>query len=266
MFRNFSEMHEAVHGIASEKKWLNDLTGVMSGALCLLPFSQWRTIHLQHHYWSGNIEKDPVMALVRRFPLWPERVRKLCTFFWQIWIPILSIFQYFVFWFHCTKCLLKDSLSPLAVSSVLSTPIIWSICIFMMRPGSFLSVILPAAALYLIAVEVVNFPHHLGLPQNQGDTKLPVWEQHLTARSCIYPRFFSRFVVLNFNYHVEHHMFPDAPWYYLSELHSVIFKELEGQYNSDPQFGWIMRNRPRSLEEVLVTAPDQKPSIEEKAA
>jgi hypothetical protein len=61
-------------------------------------------------------------------------------------------------------------------------------------------------------------------------------------------------------------MFPDAPWYYLSELHSVIFKELEGQYNSDPQFGWIMRNRPRSLEEVLVTAPDQKPSIEEKAA
>src|SRR5690606_35780940 len=78
--------------------------------------------------------------------------------------------------------------------------------------------VLPGLFLYLVMVEVINFPHHLELPQYEGEHKLKVWDQFLISRSCHYPKWFSHFVLNNFNLHAEHHLFPQAPWYMLDEL------------------------------------------------
>ena len=37
---------------------------------------------------------------------------------------------------------------------------------------------------------------------------------------------FSRFIYLNMNYHIEHHMFPLVPYYNLPKLHEVIKDDL----------------------------------------
>lgn len=66
----------------------------------------------------------------------------------------------------------------------------------------------------------------------------------------------SKFIVLNFNYHIEHHMFPDAPWYTLNQLHKVVSAELTTQYNTDPQFVWIRENRVKSLSQLF--RPEQR--------
>jgi omega-6 fatty acid desaturase (delta-12 desaturase) len=105
--------------------------------------------------------------------------------------------------------------------------------------------------LYLIGVEAINLPHHLQLPYHGGETKFHFWEQFKTARTCIYPRWIAQFIVLNFNYHIEHHLYPDAPWYYLKQIHQSIRPLLQGSYNLDSQFRWIIKAKQQSLDQVL---------------
>ena len=251
MFRGFSLMHDAVHRAVSKNRLTNDLVGIVAGVFCLLPYEPWKVIHLEHHHWSGNIEKDPVMALVRSFEKWPKAFRVSSTLLWKVWMPVLAIFQYGVFWFFCVKTLLSRKPVPISVASIVSPLLVWTALFALLPVQVGLSLLLPGVVLYLIAVEVVNFPHHLGLEYSEGETKWSVWDQHRTARTCLYPRWMARWVVLNFNYHIEHHMFPDVPWYHLDKIHMAVRPLLGHQYNTDPQFEWIQVNRKRSLDQIL---------------
>lgn len=256
MFRNFSLMHEAVHGLISKNKLLNDTIGVIAGGICLLPYEPWKQVHLEHHYWSGNIEKDPVMALIRTFPHWDKKLQSSVGFFWKAWIPLLALLQYAVFWWHSSLRFFKNYTSFKLLTSV-AFPVLLGLTVCLtLGTHQVLTLLIPSLVLYLLAVEVVNFPHHIGLPYVDADHHLPVWEQHITARSCVYPTWLSTFIVLNFNYHIEHHMFPDAPWYTLNQLHKVVSAELETQYNTDPQFVWIKENRVKSLSQLF--RPEQR--------
>jgi fatty acid desaturase len=102
----------------------------------------------------------------------------------------------------------------------------------------------------------VNLPHHLQTEYFDGDTHFSAREQHQTARTCLYPRWVSEFIVLNFNYHVEHHMFPDAPWYHLEKIHQTLTYTTELKYRTDPYFSWILQNKTESLDQVLQIPED----------
>lgn len=251
IFRNFSLMHDAVHRAVSKSQYINDLSGVISGSICLLPFEPWRKSHLEHHSWSGNIDKDPVMGLVKGYPHFDPKLQKTLNFFWRLWVPTLAVMQYGLFYLLATKIFIakRDSLKVLL--SLLSPLLLWGSLIYFLPTAFTLTILFPAFLLYMIAVEVVNFPHHLQLPQFEGDVRFPVWEQYKTSRSCIYPLWFAQHIVLNFNYHIEHHMFPDVPWYHLPKLHQEIKLAIGSDYNTDPSFGWIIENRPKNLEDVV---------------
>lgn len=251
MFRNFSLMHEAVHGLVSERRFLNELIGVISGALCLLPYEPWKRVHILHHYWSGNFEKDPVMAIVRRFPHLPKPLQTLFSGMWRVWIPSVALLQNSVFWYASTVEFLKAPKSIMNWISILAPLVLLTGIGAFASAEVLLTVLAPALAMYLVMVEIVNMPHHLDLPQQQGDVKFPVWKQYQVARSCIYPQWLARFVVLNFNYHTEHHVFPDAPWYQLEQLHEALKIELKSEYNTDGQFEWMLKHRPEDLGAVL---------------
>lgn len=255
MFRNFSIMHEAVHGIASKNKLVNDFCGLISGALSLLPFDAWRRSHLEHHYWAGNVDKDPVMALVKVLPAMPEKTRRRLNLGWKYWIPLMAVMQHWVFWNLSAKQFLQNPKRPFLLASLALPVLFWS-AVFSVLPMSFtMPIVVPALVLYLISVEVVNFPHHLRLPQHHNDERLHIWEQHEIARSCIYPRWLSRLVVLNFNYHAEHHMFPDAPWYHLDKIHDRLQTLIGDELNTDEKMAFIVNNRKKPLEDLM--APGQ---------
>ena len=59
---------------------------------------------------------------------------------------------------------------------------------------------------------------HLGLSENVSDHRLN------TRTVLMNP--ISRFIYLNMNYHVEHHMFTMVPYYRLPELHELIKHDL----------------------------------------
>ncbi len=252
MFRNFSMMHEAVHGASCRlPRGFNHAIGILCGAFCLLPFDPWKKIHLDHHFWSSNIHKDPSMSLITKYPKWPAALRKSCNFLWKMWFPVLSILQYGVFWYHSLGHLYKNRKNFLFVTSLMVPLSIWGGTLFLCSPQFIFMSLLPGVLLYLLMVEIVNFPHHLSLPKLQNDEKHKIWDQHLTARSCVYPKWLSKYIVLNFNFHIEHHLFPKAPWYRLEKIHFMSQKSLGSSYNSDPQFEWILKNRKKDIETVL---------------
>lgn len=249
MFRNFSFMHDAVHGALSKNKFLNDTLGLWSGCWSFLPYSLWKKSHLEHHYWSGNLQKDPVMALTLILPKAPAWVLGTLTFFWRAWLPLIGLMQQGVFW----TLSFKNTWADFKLSSVLSlvAPIVaWGFVLSYSHEFN-LYAVLPAFFLYLLAVEIVNLPHHLQMEMVSGDDRLPIWEQYVTARTCLYPKWFAHFVVLNFNYHAEHHMFPEAPWYHLPRLHQHLVSQLDTRYKTDPYFQWTLENRQKSILKVL---------------
>lgn len=260
MFRGFSLMHDAVHGaVASNKTW-NHFFGLWSGALSFLPYEQWRHGHLEHHFWSGNLEKDPVMGLLRGFPKFPAWLQAALKVGWKLWFPVISMAQHTVFW----NLSLRQGLNrraPLLSGLSLAAPILlWAALLTLTPTGFALLTALPATLIYLLGTEIINLPHHLQLVQVIGDKRFQVWNQHATARTCIYPEWFARNVVLNFNFHSAHHMFPDAPWYHLEKIHAAVFAEIGPTLKMDHDLGWTVVNRKRSFADVLYFEPGQEPS------
>lgn len=257
IFRNFSYMHDASHNAVSENKFINNFVGIIAGAICLLPFEPWRKSHLEHHIWAGNIDKDPVTAIITAFPKMHKYLRGTLSFFWRSWFPMLACMQYIVFWWLAAKTYLKRPSSMANLVSLAAPAVLWT-SMFQLLPTYFsIYVLAPSIIVYMVAVEVVNLPHHLQLPQNRGNTKLQLWDQYKIARTCIYPRWFARLVVLNFNYHIEHHLFPDVPWYHLDKVHKEVSAWLGHEYNSDPYFKWIIDNKPLPISSVIL-AKDTK--------
>lgn len=258
-FRSFSLMHEAVHRLAHESRAVNDLMGLVGGALCFLPFEPWRRSHLEHHHWSGNADRDPVMALVKVIPALDGRHLEGLNRLWTAWVPIVAFLQHLVFWRLAWSQVLREP-RGLMLASVCLPVVLWS-AIFLGTSLEFVMfALVPALVAYLALVEIVNLPHHLERAILRGHERLPAWAQGETARTCLYPRWFARLVVLNFNYHTEHHMFPDVPWYHLDRLHEELLRENSKSIAVDKAFAWIRRNRRRSLEDIVrLEEPQREP-------
>ncbi|MCM0605938.1 MAG: fatty acid desaturase [Xanthomonadaceae bacterium] len=247
MFRSFAFMHEAVHCLLTKNLKLNQLLGVISGTFCLLSFESWKQAHLAHHKWSGNVDKDPVAAMIKRYPNFSSTTQGILSFGWRIWFPALSLLQHSVFWGITVQFTLTKKITPRLFWSAI-VPILFWVCLVALSPAPFIvSILLPSILLYLIGTEIINAPHHLGLEYFFGDTQIPISEQFKIARSCVYPEWISKWIVLNFNYHIEHHMYPFVPCYHLDKLHSVLKKELGSIYNQDPSFSWTFTNRKKDL-------------------
>jgi fatty acid desaturase len=108
-----------------------------------------------------------------------------------------------------------------------------------------------AIVVYLAAVELVNLPHHADRPTT--DRKLALWEQAYSTRSCYYPVLVSELLVLNFNFHIEHHLFPSLPWYRLRKARGLVKAALEGGYEEAVGIGWNLRHRSTDIRNVLRT-------------
>lgn len=251
MFRSFSLMHDGTHNALSINSKVNTLVGIITGTFCFLPFSQWKEIHQQHHFWSGNIDHDPSMSLIKVLPrLKPQTIRWL-DWCWQHWIPIMALLQHVVFWSHSLKILVTHKNKFESYLSILFPILFWIPIINLASENYLLFCFLPATMIYLIGVEIINFPHHLQKIHLKNKDRLKVWEQHLGSRSCIYPRWISQYIVLNFNYHIEHHLYPEAPWYCLDQIHLAIIKDLHQGYEKDENLNWNLRNRNRSILELI---------------
>lgn len=265
MYRSFALFHEGCHGLLSQNKAVNYLLSVLISPFCILSFEAWKKSHLQHHYWTGNIDKDPVMAFVKIYPKLNPLFKKFLNSGWALWLPVLGLIQHIVFW-SITLAHLKNDTKTKNLFSVIY-PITFLVTILALSPsGLLVYTLLPSLYLYLVGTEAINLPHHLQLPFIGGEDKLFTREQHKVSRSCIYPEFITDHFVMGFNYHTEHHMFPQAHWYHLKKIHGMLKAELGSSYNSEGSFEWIRLAHQLDLANLLQGKDKEQIQTQEQAS
>jgi omega-6 fatty acid desaturase (delta-12 desaturase) len=254
-FHNFAILHEAGHGNIHRRDWVNILIGHYTSLFCFLPFYPWRYIHQEHHTWTGNPEKDPTMKQILRMKT-RKRVPISVKVTWRSWIPFGAVLQHFVFWSYPITAL-REGRTKRQRNHMLTSVLFLAagyLSIGMFLGWSNLARLWPSLVIYLVGVELVNFPHHLDMPtvDPQGPKqRLYVWEQQATTRSCRYPGILSELLVLNFNLHTEHHLFPALPWFRLKQVRSMIKPVLNAKYNEVHGVGWNYEMRTGDLDHIV---------------
>lgn len=261
MFRNFAFMHEAVHGVAAPHHKVNYALGLFAGAVCFLPFSLWKAIHIEHHYWTGNFDKDPALAVVKKYPGSSRFMKGVFTVMWRTRFPLMAFFQYIVFWAHSVIKLSNDRRDLVLWVSLVSPLLLWGSMVYALTLPQ-LAVVGLGIFLYSLLFDFINLPHHVGVYSYDSEERKGIWDQHSVVRSCRYPSLVEH-LVLNFNFHTEHHMMPDLPWHELPKAHEV----LKAEKSSQDEFhfikaGWLAQQRPKTFAEFLrpdLYGDDEKP-------
>lgn len=252
-FRAFTLLHDASHGVAHSNKFLNDAVGFVSSIFCVLPYWPWRMIHLEHHKWTGNLQKDPVLLILRDYPNQSKAKKLFMNFAWTGWIPYLAFSQYVVFWkmghIYFKKSDGQKNKSYTFISYFIMASVYLSTLLVLQEKA--LLYFFPGFFMYLVAVEVINMPHHMALNNSASPNPQTPLRQHPFCRSCHHSWFFSYFFLCNFNYHTEHHMFPYLPWYQLHKIIDATEDHLGQEYNKSEGYSWIFKNRNKDLAQVM---------------
>lgn len=222
MFRQFSILHEAVHHLSHPHSKINYFIGVVSGSFCLTPYLLWKSSHMKHHYWTGNLEQDPTFTILKNHKHFSPLKKKVIDFCWQNKIPLLGLIQHLGFWAYFYRDMSKNLKSLDYWISFLIPTAVWTTILWQASLTHCL-VIAAGALLYMLISENMIVPQHVGLHSDADkDMHLHPWEQTEITRTwrMLWP--FEQFVALNMNYHTEHHLFPDLPWHQLKQAHLQI--------------------------------------------
>ncbi len=228
MWRWFSILHTAVHGAIFPNRIANEVTGLIASAFCLLPYYVWKKSHLGHHQWTGWNGRDPSLS----FPTVdsaPDSLKRAMDFAWRFHLPFFSL--YFIvgkFWGSPVETNLNSSALLRALTKTeksLSYGVLigvhgllvavfgWSYCLGMVLP----------TLLYLITSDIVLLNQHSEFHTQTEDLKkapkpLHPIEHLLHTRSVLLPEFLSKHVLLRFDRHELHHLYPSVPHYSLEAL------------------------------------------------
>lgn len=258
-FHSFAILHECGHGTASWLPWLNTLTGHYCSLFCFMPYFPWKYIHTEHHTWTGNLNRDPTLKAVRDYREDQRFKNGILCLAWRSWVPLLALMQHLVLWSYPLMLLQMGRLRGWrlvsSVFSILLLPFTYA-TLYWLWPHLFnVANFALAFVIYLVFVELINFPHHLGTEvyrTTEKGQKLVLWEQTDVTRSCYYPVIMSELLLLNFNFHIEHHLFPTLPWFQLRRARTLVRQALGDEYQECVGISWNLENRSKDAREVFL--------------
>jgi fatty acid desaturase len=212
--------HEMGHGTAFKTQWMNAVVYQIASFMIMRNPAAWRWSHARHHTDTIIVGRDVEIALMRP----PALLKWLLNYF-----GIVDSYLSLVVLLRQTLGVIspdeqsyipKDE-QPKAVFAARIHIMIYAATIAMaLYYGSWLPlVIIGLPRLYGAWHNVlVGLLQHGGLADN-------VLDHRLNSRT-VYMNPISRFLYMNMNYHVEHHMFPMVPFHALPRLHELIKHDL----------------------------------------
>ena len=220
----FVLLHECGHGILFATPRWNDLAGQIAGLFSFIPYHCWTAIHNQHHRWTGWQDLDPTTAtLVPRALSWPERI--LMTVCWRLWIPIfVLVYRLNNFW---NWPRLRKLFPDLAFRKRLAVNIVGVLVVY--AGITFVFGFLPllrsfgvGILLSMIFLDSLILSQHTHIPMtvSEGEAVKPysAREQEVFTRSLRFPRWFSRWILVNVDAHELHHIYPQVAGYLLPKI------------------------------------------------
>ena len=212
--------HECGHGTAFRTDWMNQVVYHIASFMIVRNPVAWRWSHARHHTDTIIVGRDPEIAIMR-----PPDLFKLI-------LNLFGIMDVIAGW----TAMIRNATGTLGEAErtyvpeseqakVVTVARVWcaiyaAIFALAILTGSLVPIllfVLPKlfGSWHLIVLGVLQ---HAGLAEDVLD--------HRMNTRTVYINPVSRFIYMNMNYHVEHHMFPMVPFHALPRLHALIKDDL----------------------------------------
>ncbi len=208
--------HENGHGTAFRTKWANDVVYNIASFMLLREPTLWRWSHFRHHSDTIIVGRDAEIGFPRPTPRWKVIVAyfNLIKGPQMVWVTA----QHAVGRIDGTtrELVPEEDLRRVKWEARAFIAILVGVVAWAVSSGSIVPLLFVGLPSFYGAWLVVFF----GITQHAG-LREDVLDHRLNTRTVyINPVF--RFLYLNMNYHVEHHIFPTVPYYNLPALHREI--------------------------------------------
>lgn len=238
----FVLMHEAGHNTLFRSHRANRLAGHLAGFFALIPFPCWKLVHGRHHRWTGWQDLDMTTATLVPRPL--SRLERIAVrICWRWWIPLFSVLYRLTnfwnpprLWRHFPRREHRRQLTfGIAFLVIAYAGLAIAVGPLLLLKTCGLGVLL---CLVMQDPLILSQHTHVPLKLSGGEHVAPFapQDQAVFTRSLRFPRWFSTFVLLHFDAHELHHMYPRVPGYFLNRL-SVVPE------NQVSWWDWIRRAR-----------------------
>lgn len=209
--------HEFGHGTATPSKRLDEVVYAVSSFQTLRTPGHWQWSHFRHHSDTIVVGRDPEIQLgrpgtVRRWLFNFTGIKQGPLFVWTIMKFAAGRFDP-----QTRDFIPEGERSQLVRQARVSVALYLVPFVVAIAAGSWLPVLLVGVIPSTLGVWGMVFfgvTQHLGLAED-------VLDHRANSRTVMMNPLF-RFLYLNMNYHVEHHIFPTVPYYQLPALHAEI--------------------------------------------
>ena len=241
-------LHEAGHGTLFRTRWLNPLVGHLAGFVALIPFESWKQVHARHHRWTGWQDVDPTTASLaprRRSPV----VLAVVRFCWRYWVPLFSVIYRLANYWHLSRLfqMFPQPTRRLRLASNWMALVTGYLAfVVLVGPRALAVVFLCPLFASLVFEDLLILSQHTHIPMQLAGDKVvrpfAAVEQRRFTRSLIFPTWFARWVLLNFDAHELHHAYPQIPGYRLPEFAATAaVGSMEGR--TVPWWRWLRESR-----------------------
>jgi Na+-transporting NADH:ubiquinone oxidoreductase subunit F len=208
--------HENGHGTAFRTRWPNDVVYNFASFLLLREPTLWRWSHVRHHSDTIIVGRDPEISFPRPFRfrmVLPNYLHLLNgpKMVWRIVQHAAGKVD------EDTREFVPEEEMPRVVRearifvAILSAVVVWCVVARSIVPLLFIG--LPSFyGVWLVWFFAIT--QHAGLNEDVLD--------HRYSTRTVYMNPVFRFLYLNMNYHLEHHLFPSVPYHALPALHAEV--------------------------------------------
>lgn len=211
-----SRWHECGHRTAFATPWMNAVVYQLASFMLMRNPAVWRASHVRHHTDTVIVGRDPEIVAMR-----PPDLLKVCLNLFGL-LDTIHLMRRMVL--HASGQLHPEE--AMYVRETDRPQVFWTARVWL---AIYAATVLAAIAFgSWIPLMLIGLPrlygawHHVmtGLLQHLALAE-NVTDHRLNTRTVMMNPV-SRFIYLNMNYHLEHHMFTMVPYYNLPKLHALI--------------------------------------------
>jgi fatty acid desaturase/membrane-associated phospholipid phosphatase len=216
-------MHEGMHGTLLPNRRWNWIVSVWLGSVFLMSFTAYRVLHIRHHRYLGDPrDPDDYHNYSRsRLVVWSLHFVRLAVgpLLYLVMIPVLALKYGSQMQRRLICC--EYAILLLIYSALLQA--------FTLR--ALLLVWIAPLLLVGLFTAIRGFTQH-------GITDAT--DPYLASRTML-PHPLIAFFLLNENYHLEHHLFPEVPSYHLHALHQLIWPKIPRAVSGKSYLAFLAR-------------------------
>lgn len=246
----FVLLHEAGHFTLFQTRRLHLIVGRIASVFCAIPFTVWTAVHGQHHKWAGWQDRDPTTAALVPRPL-ARAERLLINTCWRWWIPLFSVLYRVSNFWHMRKLWRAFPRRGHRIAFALDAGgllLLYGGVVAWLGPWMLARLLGVGLLLSLILLDVIMLSQHTHMPMSLSEGRavrpFPAAEQGGFTRSLRFPSWFSGGVLLHFDAHELHHLYPAVPGYHLRRIPYAAPNEVDW-------WAWALRARRMPAERFM---------------